>query len=387
MSVSNTQVGELYTCNGITTVFAIPFAWLEIAQIKVYKSNTLTGEIVELVLGSDYELSPDEVDPNSVVIAPALESEFEVIVTRVTDITQLTDYINNGAFPAEMHEQALDKLTMILQEKDDELRSAVILSAVDKLNGFDRQLPLAVERGIVRVKDGITGLEFKTIEEIMDEAGFTDQINQAVADSANALAAADAAAISAAAAQAAADSAAVDALAAADSAAAAVGASVSNRIQISLYSPAENGALVEEEYEQEVCKLGIGNRVTGFVKMSQYFILGRPIVLGFCSYSTTFDVTSLYKLLVTATLVKNGQEVSSVVNQMLMNDETTVTAVASALKVHSLEITPDGEINGIAVDPNDGIKLEIKRVDASVPANEDLALTRILKQTAELSFA
>lgn len=119
--------------------------------------------------------------------------------------------------------------------------------------------------------------------------------------------------------------------------------------------------------------------------MSQYFIAGRPINLGFCGYSPTFDLTSRYNLEITATLIQNGQEVTSTTNQVTLSAETMVTSVASALNVFGFEVTPDGLINGVDVGPNDAIKFEIKRTTASM--DEDVELTRLLKDTFELSFA
>ena len=51
-----------------------------------------------------------------------------VVLLRTTARTQLTDYVANDPFPAATHEDALDKLTFIVQELEEEIGRAIKLS-------------------------------------------------------------------------------------------------------------------------------------------------------------------------------------------------------------------------------------------------------------------
>jgi len=385
MSVSNTTVKSAYACNGVTVTFAIPFAWLLTSQIKVYVIEIATGIRTLQVLTTDYTYTPNPTAPTSIVMNIAPTADFTLEVARETSLTQLMDYINNGEFLAEDHEAALDKIVMMVQELSETQASAILLNAIDIVAGFEQTLPAATSLGIMRANADTDAFEFLTIEDILIEAGVIAQIEQAVADAAASATSAAAAQVSAAAAQVSAENAEDAADAAAASAAAAVGASVSNRIQVIPYAPTFMGALLEEEYDQEVYKFDIGNRVKAPAKMSAYFIPGAPIKLGFTGYSPTANSTSKYNVRVKATLVKDGEEVTSTVNEFTIDAETTVGAVVSAAKAFSFIISADGTINLVAVAANDLIILEITRIDAS--GNEDMNLLRLYKQTFELSFA
>lgn len=59
--------------------------------------------------------------------APA--DDTTLVVRRIVPETQETDYPDGGAFPASGHEQALDKLTMLIQQHSEEIARALILPA------------------------------------------------------------------------------------------------------------------------------------------------------------------------------------------------------------------------------------------------------------------
>ena len=97
-----------------------------------------------------------------------------VVLLRITPLTQLTDYTPNDPFPAESHETALDKLTHITQELQEEVGRSLKLSqtneiataefttgAADRANkilGFDTNGDLAIfqEIGTFKGTDATT---------------------------------------------------------------------------------------------------------------------------------------------------------------------------------------------------------------------------------------
>lgn len=228
-------------------------------------------------------------------------------------------------------------------------------------------------------------LEPRVTQAEADINALEGQIDNIEADAAQAAADAAAALVSANNAEASAAAAEADAQAAADSAAAAIGASVSNRIQVTPYAPSFMGAIVEEEYGQEVFKFGLENKILMFVKMSQYFIAGRPIKLGFSGYSPTADNTSKHRFQITFTLIREGLPVTDTTYQDSIIAETNLINIVDNFNSFNLQLTSDGTIVGEDVQPGDAISIEIKRVDAS--SDEDPELVRLHKQTFELSFA
>ena len=88
-----------------------------------------------------------------------------VVLLRTTARTQLTDYVANDPFPAESHEDALDKLTFITQELEEQLGRSLKVSQTNviatseftadataranKILGFDGSGDLVVTEGKV----------------------------------------------------------------------------------------------------------------------------------------------------------------------------------------------------------------------------------------------
>ena len=56
-----------------------------------------------------------------------------VVLLRTTARTQLTDYVANDPFPAATHEDALDKLTFLVQELEEEVGRAIKLSKTNEI--------------------------------------------------------------------------------------------------------------------------------------------------------------------------------------------------------------------------------------------------------------
>jgi hypothetical protein len=63
-------------------------------------------------------------------------------VKRDVPITQGTDYVENDSFPAESHEQALDKITMIVQQQQEELDRTLKLTESQTSTGLTVAAPV-----------------------------------------------------------------------------------------------------------------------------------------------------------------------------------------------------------------------------------------------------
>ena len=112
MTVSTTKNSQSFVGDGATTDFVFTFACMNSGDIRAFLDN---GEIfvgVTTVLNVDQVANPG--GTTTIVPAPAVAADIDLV--RETDRTQQTDYNAYDPFPAETHEKALDKLTLITQD-------------------------------------------------------------------------------------------------------------------------------------------------------------------------------------------------------------------------------------------------------------------------------
>lgn len=139
MLVQNSVYVNRYIGNGVTTKFAFQFPILDAAHLKVVKqvSATPAGGAVkpsdeEVVPATEYTVSGVGVPGGGEVtfkVAPA--NGEKIALVRDTPITQLYQYTELDSFPAESHENALAKLTLICQELAEELSRAIVVGVTD----------------------------------------------------------------------------------------------------------------------------------------------------------------------------------------------------------------------------------------------------------------
>jgi len=133
MTVSTTQSRIGYNGNGATTVFAFPYRFLESTDLTVTLVRADTTQVVQ-TLNTDYTVTGAGDDAGgtvTMVVAPA--SGQQLVIVRAVPLTQETDYISGDPFPAESHERALDKLTMIAQRLESLISRSIRLSDADLL--------------------------------------------------------------------------------------------------------------------------------------------------------------------------------------------------------------------------------------------------------------
>jgi len=127
MVVSNTTSKVTYTGNGSTDTYAFDFKIFEDADLVVTKVTIATEVEEVLALGTDYTvLGAGDDDGGSVVLtAGNLSSDYKLVIQRVLPLTQEVDYTPSDKFPAETHEEALDRAMMIAQQLKEEIGRCV----------------------------------------------------------------------------------------------------------------------------------------------------------------------------------------------------------------------------------------------------------------------
>ena len=128
MTVAATSlVVEKYTGNDNARDFSFSFWAFTESNISVTQADKDGTESV-LVLNSDYSVSFNANHRGGIVrLASVLPSGCTLAITRSTPINQEMDLINQGAFYAEDHEAAFDKLTAICQELKEVLGRCLIV--------------------------------------------------------------------------------------------------------------------------------------------------------------------------------------------------------------------------------------------------------------------
>jgi hypothetical protein len=113
-----------YAGSGTTGPFTVTFRFLANSHLRVIKTST-TGSETTLNLGVDYSVTGAGGASGTVTLTSPLLTGERLTIVRNVPLTQETDYVANDSFPAESHEQALDKLTMITQQLAEEVDRAV----------------------------------------------------------------------------------------------------------------------------------------------------------------------------------------------------------------------------------------------------------------------
>jgi hypothetical protein len=111
MTVSTLVNRVDYTATGITSVFAYPFRIFADADLKVYKAGVLKTLTTHYTVSGAGNVGGGNV---TFVGGEVLPSGAIAIIRSIAQ-TQAVDYVANDFFPAETHEAALDKLTMLIQ--------------------------------------------------------------------------------------------------------------------------------------------------------------------------------------------------------------------------------------------------------------------------------
>lgn len=142
---------------------------------KILSENDLTVYVDDVLqtLSTHYTVSGvGEAAGGNVVFLVAPAAASVVLITKDgVEFTQETDYVENDAFPAESHENALDKLTNIAQKIWDYTRRSIKLPITSSLTDIELPTPEANKViGWNAAADKLQNLALTGIGAISDEA-------------------------------------------------------------------------------------------------------------------------------------------------------------------------------------------------------------------------
>ncbi|HGU0864161.1 hypothetical protein [Escherichia coli] len=145
MTVSTEVDHNDYTGNGVTTSFPYTFRIFHKSDLVVQVVD-LSENITELTLDTDYTVTgAGGYTGGNVVLSSPLANGYQISISRELPVTQETDLRNQGKFFAEVHEDAFDKLTMLIQQAISWLRLSLrkpsfIANYYDALGNYIRNL-------------------------------------------------------------------------------------------------------------------------------------------------------------------------------------------------------------------------------------------------------
>ena len=119
MTINATATTLSYDGNGSTTAFPVSFQFFgtaTTAELKVIEVTISTGAEALKTNGSDYTVSGGNGATGTVTASTAPASGKRWVIIRNTTNSQNVDYVENDAFPAEIHERTVDRLTALVQE-------------------------------------------------------------------------------------------------------------------------------------------------------------------------------------------------------------------------------------------------------------------------------
>lgn len=145
MTVSTEVDHNDYAGNGVTTSFPYTFRIFNKSDLVVQVVD-LSENITELTLDTDYTVTgAGGYTGGNVVLSSPLANGYQISISRELPVTQETDLRNQGKFFAEVHEDAFDKLTMLIQQVRSLFSLALrkpsfVANYYDALNNYIRNL-------------------------------------------------------------------------------------------------------------------------------------------------------------------------------------------------------------------------------------------------------
>lgn len=132
MTITNPSARNDYVGNGAADTFPFTFRITDAAHLRVIVEDT-DGNIDTLTLNADYTVTGVGLASGGSITLTAgpLEDGYKLTILSSIPITQLTDLRNRGSFFPSVLEDALDKLTLISQQQQDEINRAIKFPATD----------------------------------------------------------------------------------------------------------------------------------------------------------------------------------------------------------------------------------------------------------------
>ena len=148
MTVNTTTITSgPYAGNGIADQFSYTFKIEDKTQVAVYETDGSANQVL-LTVDTDYTVAGIGNDSGGVItrVSGALPADYEWYIRSDYKLTQLTAFSSQGAFFPDVHEDAMDKLTFLIQQGL-ELNDRAIRLSESETPTLDMTLPSTGVRG------------------------------------------------------------------------------------------------------------------------------------------------------------------------------------------------------------------------------------------------
>jgi hypothetical protein len=144
MTISSTTVKNSYNGNGSTRTFVYTFKIFQDSDLQVIIRSANGTETIK-TLNTHYTITgAGNSGGGSVTFLQNLPSydytptaSEKIILIRNIPQTQSLDYISNDTFPAESHEEGLDRTIMVVQQLQEEVNRSIKLSKTNTMNSTE----------------------------------------------------------------------------------------------------------------------------------------------------------------------------------------------------------------------------------------------------------
>ena len=140
MTVSTTIIKNSHSGNGSVATFAYQFRIIQNSDLVVLIRNDTTGTETQKTLTSQYTVSGagDATGGSITFTVGNIPANGEtVVIRRNVPQTQAIDYIANDPFPAETHEEGLDRGTMVSQQVSEATDRSIKLSRTNTMTSTE----------------------------------------------------------------------------------------------------------------------------------------------------------------------------------------------------------------------------------------------------------
>ena len=129
MTVGTTGNRFTYAGDGSTLDFAFPRPFSVVGDLRVILRKDAIGTETVQTIETDYQVAgAGQPAGGTVTMTSAPQTGETLVIVRRTEQKQETDYVTGGGFSAKSHEDALDRLTLMVQDLEEKVNRAVKLA-------------------------------------------------------------------------------------------------------------------------------------------------------------------------------------------------------------------------------------------------------------------
>jgi hypothetical protein len=154
MTVSSSTSRVSYNGNGSTTVFAYTFKVFDQDDLTVIIRSANGTETVKTITTHYTVSGVGSAGGGNVTMLTAPASGETIVILREQDLIQEFDLVPNDPFPAQLMEDALDKLTFMVQQHSEELDRAIKASRTNTIGSTEFTISAANRANKIFAFDG-----------------------------------------------------------------------------------------------------------------------------------------------------------------------------------------------------------------------------------------